>query len=59
MGEIGSAFGIEFGAEHVRDMREGDEFVALGQDFLGGVEIDLPVRGQRANVDRRAGLLGD
>ncbi len=57
MRDVGRALRIENRAEHVRDVREGDDAMLLGQHRFGGVEVDLPVAGQRDRVDLVAGEL--
>ena len=57
VGQIGGAARVEDRAEHVRDMGEGDDRVALGEHRFGGVEVDPLIGGQRADVDFIAGEL--
>ena len=57
--EIGGALHVEHRAEHVRNVRQCDQFMLRGQHALGGVEIDATVFGERADVDDEAGALAD
>ena len=59
VGEAGGAARVEHRPEHVGNMGEGDQLVALGEQDLERIEVDPAVGGERADVDRGAGALGD
>ena len=57
MRDLGGALRVEDRAEHVRDMREGDDAVLVGEHSFGSVEVDLAVARQRHGVDFITGEL--
>ena len=57
MRDLGGPLRVEDRAEHVRNMRERDDAMLLGDHRLGGVEIDAPVARQRHGIDLVSGEL--